>query len=97
MLGLQFLVYMDNNPLTYVQESKLGASQIRWLSELALFNFTIKYRTGHSNRAADALSHCPFNPSCDVDSESTDSNEVEVISYSASCDEVETHTLFGGL
>ena len=90
MLGLQFHVYMDNNLLTYVQESKLGASQIRWLSELALFDFTIKYQTGHSDRAADALSHCPFNSSCDFESESTDSNEVEVISYSATCDGVET-------
>ena len=97
LLGSWFQVYTDNNPLAYVQESKLGASQIRWLSELVLFNFTIKYRTGHSNRAADALSHRPFNPSCDVDSESTDSDEVEVISYSATCDEVEDHTLFGGL
>ena len=35
----QFQVYMDNNPLTYVLESKLGASQIWWLCELALFNF----------------------------------------------------------
>ena len=90
LLGLWFQVYMDNNPLAYVQESKLGASQIQWLSELVLFDFTIKYQTGHSNRAADALSHHPFNPSCDVDSESTDSNEVEVISYSATCNEVET-------
>ena len=62
LLGLQFQVYTDNNLLAYVQESKLGASQIQWLSELALFNFTIKYQTGHSNRAADALSHHPFNP-----------------------------------
>ena len=90
LLGLRFQVYTDNNLLTYVQESKLGASQIRWLSELALFNFTIKYQTGLSNRATDALSHHPFNPSCDVDSESTDSDEVEVISYSATCNEVET-------
>ena len=90
LLGSQFQVYMDNNLLAYIQESKLGASQIRWLSELALFDFTIKYQTGHSNRAADALSHCPFNPSCDVDAESTDSDEVEVISYSATCNEVET-------
>ena len=90
MLGSWFQVYMDNNPLTYVQESKLGASQIQWLSELALFDFTIKYQTGHSNRAADALSHCPFNPSCNFKSESTDSNEVDVISYSATCDGVET-------
>ena len=55
-----------------------------------MFDFTIKYQTGHSNRAADALSCHPFNPSCDFDTESTDSNEVEVISYSATCNEVET-------
>ena len=90
LLGSWFQVYTDNNLLAYVQESKLGASQIQWLSELALFDFTIKYQTGHSNRAADALSHCPFNPSCNFDTESTDSNEVEVISYSATCNEVET-------
>ena len=28
LLGSLFQVYMDNNPLAYVQESKLGASQI---------------------------------------------------------------------
>ena len=43
LLGLWFQVYTDNNPLTYVKESKLGASQIQWLSELALFDFTFKY------------------------------------------------------
>ena len=63
LLSSQIQVYMDNNLLAYVQESKLGASQIQWFSELALFNFTIKYQTGWSNRAADALSHCPINPS----------------------------------
>ena len=55
-----------------------------------MFDFTIKYQTGHSNRAVDALSHCPFNPSCNFETESTDSGEVEVISYSATCNEVET-------
>ena len=68
LLDSWFQVYTDNNLLAYVQESKLGASQIRWLSELVLFNFTIKYQTGHSNRAADALSYHPFNPSCNFDS-----------------------------
>ena len=28
-------MYMDNNPLAYVRESKLGAAQIRLLSKLA--------------------------------------------------------------
>ena len=72
-------------------ESKLGASQIQWLSELALFDFVIKYRTGRSNRAADALSRCPFNPSCDdsfAESEA-DSDECEVISYSSVCEAVD--------
>ena len=53
---------MDNNSLAYVQKSKLGASQIRWLIELALFDFAIKYRMGKSDKAADALSHCLLNP-----------------------------------
>ena len=92
LLGSWFQIYMDNNLLAYVQECKLGALQIQWLSELALFDFTIMYQTGHSNRvgAADALGHCPFNPSCNFDTESTDSDEVEVISYSATCNGVET-------
>ena len=81
---------MDNNLLAYIQESKLVASQIKWLCELALFNFTIKYQTGHSNRATDALSCHPFNPSCYSKSESTDSSEVEVVSYSSTCYKVET-------
>ena len=46
LLGSQFQVYTDNNPLAYVMGSKLGASQIWWLSELALLNFVIKYQTG---------------------------------------------------
>ena len=57
-----------------------------------MFDFTIKYQTGHSNRAADALSCHPFNPSCNFNTESTDSDEVEVISYSATCNGVETIT-----
>ena len=37
----------------------MGLAQIRLLSELALFNFNIKYRSGKLNQAADTLSHCP--------------------------------------
>ena len=52
-----------------------------------MFDFVIKYQTGHSNSTADALSHCPFNPSCDHESKSkADSDEVEVISYSLVCE-----------
>ena len=72
LLGLKFTVYTDNNPLTYVQTSKLGVSQMHWLSELALFDFNIIYRLGKTNQAADALSQHPV-PNCKLESDS-DSN-----------------------
>ena len=56
LIGSKFTVLMDNNPLTYVHTSRLGASQICWLSDLALFDFDIKYCVGKCNQAADALS-----------------------------------------
>ena len=91
LLGSQFQVYMDSNPLAYVLESKLGASQIWKLRELALFDFVIKYPTGHSNRTTDALSCHPFNPSCDdsFTKSEADSEEFEVISYSSICETVD--------
>ena len=91
LLGLQLQVYTNNNPLTYVMESKLGASQIQWFSELALFDFVIKYQTGRSKRTADALSRHSFNPSC-VDSfteSKANSDECDVISYSLGCEAVD--------
>ena len=54
LLGSKFTVYTDNNPLVYVQMSKLGVSQICWLSEHALFDFDIIYRSSRTNKAADA-------------------------------------------
>ena len=59
LLGSKFTVFTDNNPLCYIKSSKLGAAQIRWLSELVLYDFDIVYRTGKSNLVADALSHRP--------------------------------------
>ena len=59
LLGSKFTVFTDNNPLCYIKSSKLGAAQIRWLSELALYDFDIAYRSGKSNLVTDALSHRP--------------------------------------
>ena len=56
LLGSKFTVFTDNNPLCYIKSSKLGAAQIRWLSELALYDFDIVYCTGKSKLVADALS-----------------------------------------
>ena len=62
LIGTRFTVLTDNNLLTYVRMSCLGAAQICCLSDLALFDFEIKYRAGKSNQAADALSQRPSNP-----------------------------------
>ena len=59
LLGSKFTVFTDNNPLCYIKSSKLGAAQIRWLSELALYDFDIIYRSGKSNLVMDALSFHP--------------------------------------
>ena len=80
LIGSKFPVLTDNNPLTYVHKSHLGASQIFWLSDLMLFNFEIKYRAGKSNQVADALSQQPENP--DSSSKSLDDGEEwKTISY----------------
>lgn len=52
-------MYTDNNPLSYLQTFKLGAVEQRWASQLAFFDFELKYRPGAMNKKADALSRLP--------------------------------------
>ena len=59
LLGSKFTIFTDNNPLCYIKTSRVGATQICWLSELTLYDFDIVYWTGRSNLVADALSHRP--------------------------------------
>ena len=80
LIGSKFTVFTDNNSLTYIRTSHLGAAQIHWLSDLALFDFEIKYRTGKTNQVADALSRQPENPESSSES-SDDEEEWETISY----------------
>ena len=87
LFGSKFMVYTDNNPLAYVRESKVGVARIRWLSELVVFDFDTKYRTGKSNKAVDILSHHSYD-SKEVDS-NPDSEEYETISYAIECEELE--------
>lgn len=56
LLGHKCVVFTDNNPLSHLQSAKLGATEHRWAAQLAAFNFDIKYRSGRSNKNADALS-----------------------------------------
>ncbi|CAC5367747.1 unnamed protein product [Mytilus coruscus] len=60
LLCSKFEIITDNNPLSHLQTSgKLGAVEQRWAAQLAQFNFTISYRSGKLNGAADALSRLP--------------------------------------
>ena len=62
LIGSKFIVYTDNNPLSYLQSTaKVGATEMRWVADLSLFDFTIqyRYRSRCSNRNADALSRKP--------------------------------------
>ena len=86
LLGSKFTTYTDNNPLAYVKESKLGVVQIRWLSELALFDFDIKYRSGKSNQAADTLSH--HQKTEDENFSDSESDRYETILYAVICDDL---------
>ena len=47
--------------MTYVLSSaKLNATGLRWVGELADFNFNIKYRPGKCHIDADSFSRMPF-------------------------------------
>ncbi|XP_073710120.1 retrovirus-related Pol polyprotein from transposon 412 [Misgurnus anguillicaudatus] len=56
LLGNKCTVFTDNNPLSHLNSAKLGATEQRWAAQLACFDFDIKYRSGRSNKNADALS-----------------------------------------
>ena len=54
--GPPFEVFTDNNPLTYVMTSaKLNAFGLRWVAQLANYQFTLKFRSGRNNVDADFL------------------------------------------
>ena len=55
-----FVIYTDNPPPDIcVDDGQIECSGHRWVSELADFSFTIKYRTGHPNKDADVRSRMP--------------------------------------
>ena len=45
-----------NNPLTYLKTATLGSIELRWVDQLAGFEFNIVHRNGNANASADVLS-----------------------------------------
>ena len=54
----EFVVWMDNNPLTYIFSSaNLDAASQIWVAQLASYNFALGYQKGKDNTVANFLSH----------------------------------------
>ena len=57
LLGRQFKVRVDNNPLTYFMSSpNLDATKHYWIDVLVPFTFSLEYQKGKNNVVADAVS-----------------------------------------
>jgi hypothetical protein len=57
LLGYSFKVRTDQQALKYLLEQRVGTpAQQKWVSKLLGFDFTVEYKKGRENRAADALS-----------------------------------------
>lgn len=57
LLGHNFKVWTDQKALKYLLEQRIGTpAQQKWVAKLLGFDFTVEYKRGRENRAADALS-----------------------------------------
>jgi len=58
LLGKPFIVCTDHKSLKYLLEQRITTpAQTRWLPKLLGYNYTIEYKKGVENQAADSLSH----------------------------------------
>lgn len=56
LLGHKCVAWTDNNPLSHLSTAKLGATEQRWVAELAVVDYTVWYCPGRSNKNANTLS-----------------------------------------
>ncbi|KAG1960383.1 interleukin-1 receptor accessory protein-like 1-A [Pimephales promelas] len=67
LMGAKVIVYTDNNPVAHLQTARLGATEQRWVAQLAAFDYQVRYRSGKENANADALSRVPVETPVDTD------------------------------
>ena len=60
LLGRQFKIITDHNPLKWLSAQKMEGKLCRWALILQEFDFSIEYRKGSQNGNADALSRIPM-------------------------------------
>ncbi len=59
LYGSEFVILTDNSPLSKIMTAKQTAADMGKLADLANYKFLVQYRSGKTNRAADALSRNP--------------------------------------
>ena len=59
LYGSDFVILTDNNPLSKILTAKHTAADMSKLADLADYKFVVQYRSGRTNRGADALSRNP--------------------------------------
>ena len=70
LLGKEFTISTDHNPLTYLNNLTLSSSRLtRWRLKLAEYDFKIKYKKGQLNNNADALSRIELEEDCNSSEE----------------------------
>ena len=60
LYGSQFVIKTDNHPLTRIMSAKKTAADMSKIADLSDYTFTIEYKPGKKNEAADALSRNPI-------------------------------------
>ena len=56
------VVWTDHNPLAHLKSARAGATEMRWMAQLAPYDIEIRYQPGGINECADALSRRPDMP-----------------------------------
>lgn len=61
LTGRTFIVKTYQKALKFLLEQKLHTgTQLKWITRLMQYNFTIEYKKGKENKVADALSRLPL-------------------------------------